>query len=169
MWVCQGFIQWQHKALCFVLRALSDYAYCFLVPELILGGPISWFFSTLWNDHWVLPSVPHPLNSFLSIKGLFLQPHSASLMVFGEEPSKSLSGEPDLWCSLGPLYQSTDTLIEPRQEFTLQVPHWPIPDRLSWFTCSVTFLCITDSTVTLRLEVRLGSLCFSETLLDPFL
>lgn len=73
MWVCQGFVQWQHKALRFVLRAPSDDAYCFLVPELILGGPISWFFSMLWNDHWALPCGSHPLNSFLSIKGLFLQ------------------------------------------------------------------------------------------------
>lgn len=166
MWVCQGFIQWQHKVLCFVLRALSDDVYCFLVPELILVGPISWFFSTLWNVHWVVHSVSHPLNSFPSIKALFLQPPSDSLVVFGEEPSKSPSGEPNLWCPLDPLYQPTDTFIEPRQEFPLQVPCQPFPNRLSW---SVTFLCITDSTVTLRLEVRLGSQCSPETLFDPLL
>lgn len=41
-------------------------------------------------------------------------------MVFDEEPFKNLSGEPNLFCLLDCLYEPTNMLIEPRQEFPLR-------------------------------------------------
>ena len=131
----------------FVFCSLSPCRWCLLlvVPQLILGGPISWFFSTLWNDHWVLPFVSHPLNSFPSIKELFLQPASASLVVFCEEPSKSLSGEPNLWCPLDPLYQLSSFLdslaLWPFSVLQTQLSCWVW--KLDLLVCASQKSCLT--------------------------